>query len=300
MQNHQAMLLTFKSSEKVHALSDKVLYFLEQQFPKNICPRQPISTYGKDQFLSMYGDKIMEVREQAKSTLSNKLYKHLLPLLEPENIENPTVHEIRYLESFWKNWPTVPTFKLLTEEKMVSHLICQNYNPPGLFRYIVAGIHSELSTIDDPETISQILISYARKLGSISGKVLLPFTVEHPPLKPLLYDWLKDEIKQCEKKQKHYNPKQLSILNKNDIRIETTFSVAQLVLLFRLLLQSGLIVNKVFTDVLKVICEKFSSKKVAEISMGSLHSKYYNVEDTTKDSLRQILYSLIEELDNMD
>jgi len=66
------------------------------------------------------------------------------------------------------------------------------------------------------------------------------------------------------------------------------------------LLQSGLIVNKVFTDVLKVICEKFSSKKVAEISMGSLHSKYYNVEDTTKDSLRQILYSLIEELDNMD
>lgn len=76
-------------------------------------------------------------------------------------------------------------------------------------------------------------------------------------------------------------------------KIETSLSVAQTAYFFKLLYPSGVITNKVQTEVLRTVSEKFRSQKTDNISYESLNNKYYNVEDNTPESVHQVLKELV-------
>jgi hypothetical protein len=185
----------------------------------------------------------------------------------------------------------------LNEEKLIAYLISENYNTPSLLRYITSGIIRILEQEHDPMTLKQMLRDYANKLKSILTKIGTGFDHNFPALKPLLDQWLEQESKQCDKKLKSYNPNQLQLIPKETHKLETSMSVAQTAYLFKLLNQAEVITNKVQMEILQVVSESFRSKKSDKIGLESLRSKYYNVEDSTKESVREILKGVLRLID---
>ena len=297
IQNHQRALLEHKNFDSVYEKCDRVLYFIETHFYNFVNERLHISDLGKRKLCDQYSDITDEIRLQVKSCLNEKLCTYMQPLTELQSCKHCTIYCARYVSQFWENW--LSDFRLsssrLEDEIMISYLISQNFNLPTFFNYITGEIIGELHQEDDPYIQEQVLVSYAKRFKIIPAKIGNPFRPDYPHIKPVLDDWLNTEIKQCRKKQKKYNPQQQSIISKDGYKIETSMSVAQTAYLFKLLTKSGIITNKVQMDILHVLSEKFRSKKSDSISFDSLHNKYYNVEDRTKESVREMLKELLKQ-----
>ncbi len=234
-----------------------------------------------------------------KVCLKEKLYLYLQPLIYPENYKPYTIYYSKYVARFWENWFSDFGYSIsnLTEEAVISYLISQNFNSPTIFTYITGEIIGELDQDDDPYSQEQVLISHSKRFNRTPAKIGNPFRTDYPDSKPLLLDWLTSEIKQCRKRQKKYNPDQQTILPKEGHKIETSMSVAQTAYLFKLLNKTGVITNKTQMEMLHVLSEKFRSKKTETISLESLHNKYYNVEDKTKESVKAILEKIIKSIE---
>lgn len=299
VQNHQIQLHVFRNVEAIREQADEVIFFLETHFSKFVDEELPISDRGWTQFWNSYSKTIIDAKEIIIKDIGRKLCSLVAPLTEPDKQDIQTIYNIKYLTSFWRNWPQSESFKVLNEEKLISYLISQNYNPPAFFKFVTGGILSELYQDDDPLILSQILNSYSHKLNTILSRKGKPFSTEYEDIKPLLDDWLDDEMKKCQKRIKNHNPNQLSIIKKEEQKIETSLSVAQIALFFRVFNQTGVFTNKVLMEMFKVLGEKLTSKRTSNISIESLHTKYYQVEDRTKAAIREILTEAIRELDRL-
>jgi len=299
IQNHQFALIEYKKNDSICKECDKVLYFLETNFQRFTNEMLVISDLGKHSLFNQFADFIEEIKHAIKTNFNERLFKHIAPLIEPEKCKYCTIHFVRYVSQFWKNWLSDCSLSInsLKEDVVISFLISQNFNSPTFFKYIVSEIIGELHQEDNPYVQEQVLLSYTKRFSSIPIKIGNQFSPEYPNIKPILDEWINIEIKQCRKKLKKYNPEQQSILSKGVHKIETSMSVAQTAYLFKLLNKSGIVTNKVQMDILHVLSEKFCSKKTDQISFDSLHNKYYNVEDRTKESVRELLISLLKHIE---
>lgn len=299
IQNHQLALIQHKNYDSICVNSDAVLYFIETQFFNFVNDKLKVSDLGKLSCLNKYKGVIEEYQCVFKSCLNEKLCNHLKPLTEPEKCNNCTIHYMHYVSKFWKNWLSYyPSFQnILEDEVMTSFLISQNFNPPTFFKYIISEIIGELHQVDDPHVQEQVLLSYAKRFSIIPVRIGATFHPDYPNIKQILVEWINIEIKQCRKKQKKHNPEQQVILSKSAHKIETSMSVAQTAYLFKLFNKAGIVTNKTQMDVLHVLSDKFCSKKTDQISFDSLHNKYYNVEDRTKESVKELLTNLLKQID---
>lgn len=295
IQNHQLALIELKKCDLINGNCDTVLYFIETQFQNFVDDTLGISDLGKSIFFNKYTNIIQEHLSKLKSCLNQKVLKCIEPLIDFEKYSHCTIQYVKYVSQFWSSWITDFNFVLepLEEESIINFLISQNFNSPTFFKYIVGGVIGELHLEDDPYLQEQVLLSYIKRFSIIPVKMTAAFRPDYPNIKPTLDEWLSIEIKQCRKKQKKYNPEQQSIHQKGVHKIETSMSVAQTAYLFKLFNKSGIVTNKAQMDILHVLSEKFSSKKAENISLDSLHNKYYNVEDRTKESVRELLERII-------
>ena len=298
IQNHYTALLEKKSYESLYEMMDKVLYFIETHFSKFVDEKLQISDLGKIEVYNSHSNLLVELREEMKLYISEKLRSYMRPLIEPEACANCTIYQARYISKFWENWflyfEHVSSF--LKEETVLSYLISQNFNPPNLFEYIVSKITGELNQDDDPYIQEEVLRIYNKRFSNIPTKIGNSFLPDYPDVKTLLERWLKAEIKQCRKKQKEHNPDQQTIIPKTKAKIEMSLSVAQMAYFFKLLSNAGIITNKINAEMLNVICDRFRSKKMDTISYESLYNKYYDTEDKTKEMVKEILEKVIKSI----
>ena len=298
IQNHQRALIEQKNYDSVCEKCDRILCFIETHFCNFVNDKCLISDLGKSKLYNRYSRLINETQSEMKLCLSEKLCRYLQPLTEPEKYDHCSIYCARYVSQFWKNWLSdFDTFSsAMTEESVINYLVSQNFNSPTIFKYITGEIIGELDQEDDPYIQEKVLASHFKRINLIPAKIGNPFRSDYPDIKPLLKDWLNAEIKQCRLRQKKHNPEQQLILPKEEYKIETSMSVAQTAYFFKLLNKSGIITNKVQMDTLHVLSEKFRSKKTDTISFDSLHNKYYNVEDRTKESVKEILEKIIKSI----
>jgi hypothetical protein len=82
----------------------------------------------------------------------------------------------------------------------------------------------------------------------------------------------------------------------NQVKIETDLSVSQLAYLFRLMYEVGMLKVYNQTDLLKFISGYFKTNNTQVISTRSLRSKYYNIDSTTRESVKKLLEALLAKL----
>ena len=76
-------------------------------------------------------------------------------------------------------------------------------------------------------------------------------------------------------------------------KFHTDLSVPQLSYFFGLLIQSGIIQPPTQRAIFKFIADNFKTKMTNSISTDSLNSKYYNVETTTRNAVREKIIELL-------
>lgn len=77
-------------------------------------------------------------------------------------------------------------------------------------------------------------------------------------------------------------------------------SVAQAAYLVKVFIETKLILNHNITELLKFLSRFLITKRSESISYDSLRSKYYNVELTTRESVRSILLKMITIIDKQN
>ena len=80
-------------------------------------------------------------------------------------------------------------------------------------------------------------------------------------------------------------------------KIKSNLSVSQLAYFCRLMYESGAIVPKSQTDILKFITDNFHTVNTQEISIRSLRSRYYTVDLATKEAIKALLNKMIKAID---
>jgi hypothetical protein len=87
-------------------------------------------------------------------------------------------------------------------------------------------------------------------------------------------------------------------LSEPRVKIVSKLTVPQLAYFFRVLYEMKKIRSSNQTDIMKFIAENFETDNASEISINSLRSKYYNVDEKVKAGVRKQLTEIILFIDN--
>jgi len=116
----------------------------------------------------------------------------------------------------------------------------------------------------------------------------------NPDIKIQICNWIEEEIEFLNKKRNLEESNReiiKSIDSKNKILIG--LSVAQISYFINILMQVGIIKHANHRDVFRMISENFKTSNTDNISIDSLSSKFYNVETTTKTSIKEKIIELL-------
>jgi hypothetical protein len=293
IQNHQTALLERRQHVAVYEKSDRVLFFLETTFHRFMDHSLPISDIAKARLVKSCSMHMPFI----KNNIHPRLKEIISPLLDFEKQEKTSLFHARYLSNFWKNWTIdsdIDKNDKSPDRQIAKYLITYDFNPPAFFYYMKNEIISELYQEDNPMIQEEILRSWLKRIDRIPVRLSNPYRHDFPSIKSQLEAWLSSEIRECRKKLKTYNPQQQTIIPKETEKIETNLSVAQLACLLNTFHKSGVLINKSQSEILQIISKMVKCKKSDQISVGSLHNKYYEIEDKTRESVKEILKGLLQ------
>ena len=82
-------------------------------------------------------------------------------------------------------------------------------------------------------------------------------------------------------------------------KIKPELSVPQLAYLFKLLLDLGIFKPRTQMNILNFISDNFQTPNTADISVRSLRSKYYTIDDCTKAAVKDILIMMLNQVNKL-
>ncbi|HVD99965.1 MAG TPA: hypothetical protein VNB90_17280 [Cytophagaceae bacterium] len=296
IRHHQTALLKKKCNEAVCSNCDSILFFLESYFSDFVDADMEVSQSGRNEIFEQCLELRIVVAPLLFGSLNLELTDILLVVLTPESRNHLTIHDTKYISTFWESWANYFSYfkKSFQEQEVIDYLIAHNFNSHPFFNYLINKITGELSQFDENEAQIQLLEDKLLHYKKIPESSIQPFAPKISTANKLLVSWLKEEIKKCRKRLKTHNPSQLSILPKS--KIETSLSVAQLAYLTRVMYDNGILTNNSQSEILQVIAKMMKCKKTDQISLGSLSNKYYDVEDNTKVTVRELLKEVLKKL----
>jgi len=173
-----------------------------------------------------------------------------------------------------------------------------NYNSIKSFTYHTNYIDVLLAETDSRNDMIERLSFILKRINQAQVKPGIAYNHQAPPLKVQLNSYIIEEIEHLERV---HQLGQVSPNKSSDImttfRIQIEMSVAQIAYFLKILIESRVITNQNVAELLRFLSKILVSKKVEIISYDSLRSKYYNIEQSTRDTIRNILLRMINSID---
>lgn len=226
--------------------------------------------------------KLSSITLEKQITYKELIYfnSYLTAFYEEITLQNGNINEVEIIETLFQvNFNSLDFFtfaiKRVKEEKQIHH---SN-------RDYVSYLYQRLKTIN--QLVSKLNIVYAPNL---------------PPIKQQIINWLEEEINYLNKKLLlDEGSKQPNLFNQSEkIKIQTGISVAQLALFHKLQTEVGIITHKNQRDIFRHIAESYSTSKVQDISPDSVGSKYYNVDNTTYETVKTLVIQMLNSLNSIN
>jgi hypothetical protein len=184
------------------------------------------------------------------------------------------------------------------ENELIKAFLYVNFNSIYFVQYCVRRIKSELEARSQAVEKLEWLAWCLKVVKQSPNREGLILEGNNPSIKELLCQWIIEEISFWEIKLRLQIPKQkdINFSNESNIKIATDLSVPQLACFVRLLVVTQTIVNKRKEDVLEFYPEHFQSKRMESFEYGSFRSKYYGIQESTKESVKDLLIKMLNEL----
>lgn len=182
-----------------------------------------------------------------------------------------------------------------TDEAIFQMMLMINYNSAAFIQYYVGHLRLQLA---EAESISEQLEKLAQAIKSVNQVMILDeiaYDSTGRTLKHLLSDWLLEETHYLERKSQFTSKGSLAeqaFVNK-EFKLEFDMSVSQFACFIKSFVDTGIIQNKNISELIRFLAKFVKTKRSENISYESFRMKYYNVEGSTKDAVRNFFHTAI-------
>lgn len=198
---------------------------------------------------------------------------------------NITYRKINYLKFLLQEIESATS--VISENYVREVFIYNNFNSDCFINYEIELIQTEFRNI---QTNQEAILFLQYEQGRIAKQKIksgISFDNQQPSIKKQLSDWITEEIKQLELRNRKAADKDLLI--DPESKVQTSLSVAKLAVLIRLMVVDKIIINKSVAPMLRTVTKLFTTLQKDEISFGSLETKYHAPDKTTLNNMKEIL-----------
>jgi hypothetical protein len=140
----------------------------------------------------------------------------------------------------------------------------------------------------------ELLYKQLKKFNQHNSKTKKSFIDKLPEIKVQICNWIEEEIEFINRKRNLENTQQGPFKTLQPInKILLGLSVAQISYFVNILMKTGIIKHANQRDVFRMIAENFKTNGTDNISIDSLSSKFYNVETSTKNAIKEKIIELL-------
>jgi hypothetical protein len=179
-------------------------------------------------------------------------------------------------------------------DTIIELLLDLNLNNLEFFDYctdkIQEALKFESSSSEKIDKLYQLLKYYNQR----QTRNFMKLKQNLPSLKHQIINWIEEEIEYLNKKNSLEKGNPFQIIHQEELeKMTTDLSVAQLSYFFGLLSQIGIINPKSQIELFRFIAANFKTKSTNTISESSIKNKFYNVEATTINRIREKIFELL-------
>lgn len=280
---------------------EKLLVFIEKEY--NDYLNENIMVPVRTMLMKEYDikPKLDFVRD---SLLSMEMDQELLKILFEPILQLSTINiqnKITYYQ-FNYAWEYVSELAQLIEMNqsemsnamLSSWLVDLNCNSFRFFDYITNQLKIEIENCPSDYEKLELLYKKLKKYNQHRNKIKKSFNSLLPTIKEQTCSWLEEEIEFINRKINLDNlfsttPK----TGENNPKILMGLSVAQIGYFINILVQAGIIKHTNQREIFRMVADNFKTNVTENISIDSLSSKYYNVESSTKNAIKEKIIELL-------
>jgi len=284
----------------VHLFSERLLTFIETDYNNflNKNTRLSLKTASaiQEQLMQKMGWFKIKVLQ---ANLDPKLLKSALePIckLENGNLQNRiTNNEYNYCTHYISKSYLILLHQDIevNNDTMQQWLYAMNQNSLSFFDYKTDTFNNELNNCENSSQKLETLLRLLKASNQIVIQNTIGFKEKLPAINIQIKNWLTEEIEYLKNIMvlEASLPQSTFVSNKNKIMLG--LSVAQISCFSSLLVQSGIIKHDNHSEVFRVLSDNFKTKNTDQISVDSLKSKFYNIENTTKTAIHEKIIELL-------
>lgn len=277
---------------------EDLLVFIGANFAESIDPEQKMPMMFYDSCIQKITKEFLRLSlpaddpdcilfEKVKTSVQNRLSQPgitygLMAYL------NELVLEIERVQSSNREHPFSITLKDI--------LLAYNFNSLRVVHYLNSIITKEVKIIESAKEKIECLNRWLKEINQVPVKPACAFNDWHQSLCLFLCNWIREEILFYEKGLLLFSgvyPTGMQSIVNTGYKIETELSVNQLACFIRLFMECEVLKNTNVRELLNFLAEHIRSKKRENISAESLRLKYYNIEESTREEVRKILFRLL-------
>jgi hypothetical protein len=178
---------------------------------------------------------------------------------------------------------------------IMATLVHLNYNSPKFIGYCTMAIKKHYRKQSTASEQMKRLLWIYKKVRQAQVNIIFCYQPGNENLKDILIEWLNSEIHFLKEHKflSQHDPGHTNEDERKDFKLQTSLSVSQLAYLIKLLQQTGIIENTNRLELLRFISEVVRTRQTKNISPDSLSSKFYNVEENTRKTLKNIIINLL-------
>lgn len=285
----------------IYIYVEKLMRHIEKDYYKYLDKNGPISLKTILETKKVIEDKYAEIRSygedlQFDQKLMILIEKSFSKIMQLRLFQTITYKELSYgIEFTTKLLDLIKNKKELPSEISLKEcMLMLNFNTLGFFDYYTDEIKKVLEVQETDLEKIKILYKYLKNINQKYLAIDDKCNSKLPTSKKQIASWIEEEIYYLNQKRMLL-PVSSSIHEnqEEETKLLTGLSVPQLSYFFGLLIQTGILQPKTHRAIFRFIADHFKTKMADTISVDSLNSKYYNVETTTKNAVREKIIELL-------
>ncbi|WP_133159373.1 hypothetical protein [Solitalea longa] len=176
-----------------------------------------------------------------------------------------------------------------------------NLNSIEFYNWCIGYLKERLEMEDNATDKLKTLSYFLKHINQSIQKPNFAYKPHKPSVKELVSSWIKEETKHLERtlqlSLEFANGEEKNVLSqKKADKIKLNLTVPQIAYFARLMIDANVYLNTNQTEVLKILSRTYSTSKAEQISPISLRSKFYSEDESTRESVKELLIKLLNEV----
>jgi hypothetical protein len=278
---------------------DELLSHIEQRYYRHFNQKEKVPDCYLHLVQEEMAREIKKVNKFILKSIDQKLGEIILkPIKTFIKTKNGSISykQMIYMKTLVREIIQLPLQESISKDIIIQSLIYWNYNSTSFINFAIENIRHELNLTQN-ENISQ-LTDQLKKINLLVMKPGAALYQHKPSTKERIQGWLLEEINFIQVQQTLFIRPAPMEKDAEDFRINTSLSVQQLALWIRAAKDTGMIINKNHTALLRTMARIFTTPHSEKISPESLRIKSYINEKSAQNALKDLLMKMYKQVHN--